>query len=78
MYQIERPYTMLEEAQIAVAEAFRKKVRESNEQKIIELEKIFKCDQPDCKRPKVTLKNYDNVANKIRCGCDHTKYDWKK
>ena len=45
---------------------------------IIELEKIFICDQSDCKRPKVTLKNYDNVANKIRCGCDHTKYDWKK
>lgn len=45
---------------------------------ILELEKIFICEQPECKRPKVTLKNYDNVAKKIRCGCDHTKYDWKK
>ncbi len=45
---------------------------------IIELEKIFICKQPNCKRPKVSLKNYDNVAKKIRCGCDHTKYDWKK
>ncbi len=24
----------------------------------------------------VSLKNYDTVAKKIRCGCDHTKYDW--
>ncbi|MCH7974240.1 MAG: hypothetical protein IH949_10190 [Bacteroidetes bacterium] len=43
---------------------------------ILELEKIFICEQPACKRPKVTLRNYDNVAKKIRCGCDYTKYDW--
>ena len=45
---------------------------------ILELEKIFICEQSDCKRPMVSLKNYDTVAKKIRCGCDHTKYDWKK
>lgn len=45
---------------------------------IIELEKIFLCQETNCKRPKVSLQNYDNVAQKIRCGCDATKYDWKK
>lgn len=45
---------------------------------ILELEKIFICEQSDCKRPMVSLRNYDTVARKIRCGCDHTKYDWKK
>lgn len=45
---------------------------------ILELEKIFICEQSDCKKPMVSLSNYDTVAKKIRCGCDHTKYDWKK
>lgn len=45
---------------------------------ILELEKIFICQEVGCKRPKVSLSNYDNVAKKIRCGCDRTKYDWKK
>ena len=45
---------------------------------ILELEKIFICEQSDCKRPMVSLRNYDTVAKKIRCGCDYTKYDWKK
>lgn len=45
---------------------------------ILELEKIFICEQSVCKRPMVSLRNYDTVAKKIRCGCDHTKYDWKK
>lgn len=45
---------------------------------IIELEKLFICQEANCKRPKVSLQNYDNVAQKIRCGCDGTKYDWKK
>jgi len=45
---------------------------------ILELEKIFICEQSDCKRPMVSLRNYDTVAKKIRCGCDHTKYDWNK
>ena len=44
---------------------------------ILELEGIFICGQSDCKKPQVSLKNYDNVAKKIRCGCDFTKYDWK-
>lgn len=45
---------------------------------ILELEKIFICEQSNCNRPMVSLKNYDTVAKKIRCGCDHKKYDWKK
>jgi len=45
---------------------------------ILELEKLFICEHPDCGRPKVTLRNYDNVKKKIRCGCGNTKYDWKK
>ena len=45
---------------------------------IKEFETIFYCQEPTCKRPKVSLKNYDNVAKKIRCGCDKTKYDWKE
>ena len=45
---------------------------------IQELESIFTCQESTCKRPKVSLRNYDNVAKKIRCGCDKTKYDWKE
>lgn len=45
---------------------------------IKELESIFYCQESSCKRPKVSIKNYDNVAKKIRCGCDKTKYDWKE
>ncbi|MCC4227118.1 AAA family ATPase [Zunongwangia profunda] len=44
---------------------------------ILELENIFICDKEGCKRPKVSLKNYDNVLNNIRCGCGKTTYDWK-
>ncbi|HUW07521.1 MAG TPA: hypothetical protein VMW01_14835 [Williamwhitmania sp.] len=43
-----------------------------------ELDTIFYCQESTCKRPKVSIKNYDNVAKKIRCGCDTTKYDWKE
>lgn len=45
---------------------------------IKELETIFYCQETNCRRPKVSIKNYDNVAKKIRCGCDKTKYDWKE
>ncbi len=45
---------------------------------ILELEKLFICQETTCKKPKVSLLNYDTVANKIRCGCDATKYDWKR
>lgn len=45
---------------------------------ILELEKLFICQETTCKKPKVSLLNYDTVANKIRCGCDSTKYDWKR
>lgn len=45
---------------------------------IKELETIFYCQETTCKRPKVSIKNYDNVLKKIRCGCDKTKYEWKE
>ncbi|MFB0496088.1 energy-coupling factor transporter ATP-binding protein EcfA2 [Mucilaginibacter sp. OAE612] len=44
---------------------------------IIEFEHLFHCQDADCKKPDVSLKNYDTVAKTIRCGCDKTKYDWK-
>ncbi|MDR2818113.1 MAG: hypothetical protein LBB37_01555 [Endomicrobium sp.] len=39
--------------------------------------KIFLCQEADCKKPKVSVKNYDNVSKKIRCGCGKKEYDWK-
>jgi hypothetical protein len=45
---------------------------------IKELEAVFYCQDSNCKRPKVSMKNYDNVDKKIRCGCDNLKYDWKE
>jgi hypothetical protein len=45
---------------------------------ILELEKLFNCQDPSCKKSKVSKNNYDTVAKKIRCGCDKTKYDWKE
>lgn len=44
---------------------------------IIEFEKIFYCQETDCKRPKVSLKNYEPVLKAIRCGCGKTSYNWK-
>lgn len=44
---------------------------------IIEFEHLFHCQDSACKKPTVSLKNYDTVAKTIRCGCDKTKYDWK-
>ena len=41
-----------------------------------ELEKVFYCQETSCKKPAVSIKNYDTVARKIRCGCDAKKYDW--
>ncbi|MDR3048822.1 MAG: AAA family ATPase [Elusimicrobiota bacterium] len=41
------------------------------------LEKIFVCQDKNCKKPKVSVKNYDSVNNKIRCGCGKTEYYWK-
>jgi hypothetical protein len=43
-----------------------------------QMEKLFYCQDPTCRKPMVSLKNYDTVAKKIRCGCDKTKYDWKE
>jgi hypothetical protein len=43
-----------------------------------ELINLFYCQQESCTKKSVSMKYYDNVAKKIRCGCDGTKYDWKK
>jgi hypothetical protein len=37
------------------------------------LEKVFVCKNKDCKNHKVSMKNYDTVNNKIRCGCGKTE-----
>ncbi len=42
-----------------------------------EMEKIFYCQESTCKKPAISIKNYDTVGKIIRCGCDKTKYDWK-
>lgn len=44
---------------------------------IIEFEKIFYCQEADCKKPKVSMKNYEPVLRTIRCGCGKTSYNWK-
>lgn len=44
---------------------------------ILVLEEMFVCKDSNCKKNNVSLKNYDTVEKKIRCGCGKTKYDWK-
>jgi len=44
---------------------------------ILELESLFLCDDPSCKSSIVSLKYYDSVGKKIRCGCGKKEYDWK-
>jgi hypothetical protein len=39
------------------------------------LEKMFVYQDKDCKSPKVSMKNYDAVNNKIRCACGKTEHD---
>jgi len=44
---------------------------------IIEFEQLFRCQDPACRKPDVSIKNFDTVNKNVRCGCDKTKYDWK-
>lgn len=45
---------------------------------IIEMEKIFYCQQDECTKRAVSFRNFDTVTKEIRCGgCGKTKYDWK-
>lgn len=39
-------------------------------------QKIFTCQDINCKKPNLSIKNYDNVDKKIRCGCGKLEYDW--
>ena len=45
---------------------------------ILEMEAIFNCQESVCKRPKVSLVNYNTLVKEIGCGCGVTKYDWKR
>lgn len=43
-----------------------------------DVKKLIHCFYcPDCDKF-ISLKYYDNVKKKIRCGCEKLKYDWKK
>lgn len=45
---------------------------------IMEMERIFCCQEESCKKRDVSYRNLDTVNNEIRCGgCGKTKYDWK-
>ena len=45
---------------------------------IMEMERIFYCQEEGCTKPAVSYRNLDTVEKKIRCGgCGKTKYDWK-
>lgn len=45
---------------------------------IIEMERIFYCQQDECTKRAVSFRNFDTVTKEIRCGgCGKTKYDWK-
>lgn len=42
------------------------------------LESLFYCDSTSCKDKCVSLKHYDDVGKRIRCGCGNKSYDWKR
>jgi hypothetical protein len=45
---------------------------------IQEMERIFYCQEEDCRKPAVSFRNIETVTKEIRCGgCGKTKYDWK-
>ena len=41
-----------------------------------DMEKLFFCQQAPCKKP-VSIKHYDTVNKRIRCGCGSLSYDWR-
>ncbi len=43
---------------------------------LTEMEKLFYCQDAACKKP-VSIKHFDTVKKRIRCGCDKSSYDWK-
>lgn len=42
------------------------------------LESLFYCDSVSCKDRCVSLKHYDDVVKRIRCGCGNKAYAWKR
>ena len=44
---------------------------------IVTFEKLFFCEETGCLKP-ISVKYFDNVGNRIRCGCGKLSYDWKK
>jgi len=45
---------------------------------VLELERIFICENSKCKYKFVSFKYFDNVNNIIRCGCGAKDYKWDK
>ena len=43
-----------------------------------EFEKIFNCQDSNCKKPQISIENYDKRAKQISCDCGKTKYAWDK
>ena len=44
---------------------------------ILDLENLFLCEEQNCKNRVVSIKYFDSVNKKIRCGCGKKEYDWK-
>ena len=44
---------------------------------ILDLENLFLCEDQNCKNRVVSIKYFDSVNKKIRCGCGKKEYDWK-
>ena len=42
------------------------------------LESLFYCDSASCKDKCVSLRHYDDIGKRIRCGCGNKAYDWKR
>ncbi|GAI20079.1 unnamed protein product, partial [marine sediment metagenome] len=45
---------------------------------IRELESLFYCDSASCKDKCLSLRHYDDVGKRIRCGCGNKAYAWKR
>lgn len=43
---------------------------------IVEFEKLFYCQDPNCKKPIIAVENLDTINKKIRCSCGNTQYHW--
>lgn len=44
---------------------------------IEDFEKVFICEQPQCKKKFLSVKNINFVSKTVSCGCGQLAYDWK-